>query len=114
MSRLMRLFYYGVLGAIGGVLGWQASNLLGLSFTGNLYLNEVLVGALIGLFIGLLIGLAEGLLTRNLVGAAKAGLFGAGMGILGGAIGLPLAEGLFQLLGGYVWSRALGWGFLER
>ena len=46
MSRLMRLFYYGVLGAIGGVLGWQASNLLGLSFTGNLYLNEVLVGAL--------------------------------------------------------------------
>jgi hypothetical protein len=110
MSRLMRLFYYGVLGAIGGVLGWQASNLLGLSFTGNLYLNEVLVGALIGLFIGLLIGLAEGLLTRNLVGAAKAGLFGAGMGILGGAIGLPLAEGLFQLLGGYVWSRALGWG----
>ena len=70
----MRLFYYGVLGAIGGVLGWQASNLLGLSFTGNLYLNEVLVGALIGLFIGLLIGLAEGLLTRNLVGAAKAGL----------------------------------------
>lgn len=110
MSRLMRLFYYGVLGAVGGVLGWQASNLLGLSFTSNLYLNEIVVGALIGLFIGLLVGLAEGILTRNWIQAGKAGLMGGGMGILGGAIGLPLAEGLFQVMGGYVWTRAIGWG----
>jgi len=109
MSRLMRLFYYGVLGAIGGILGWQASNLLGLSFTSNLYASEIIVGALIGLFIGLLIGLAEGVLTRNLVLAVKAGLIGAGLGALGGAVGLPLAEGLFQAFGGYVWARAIGW-----
>jgi len=110
MNRLMRLYFYGVLGAIGGVIGWQASNLLGLSFTGNVYLSEIVVGALIGFFIGLLIGLAEGLLTRNLLLAARGGLFCGALGLVGGAIGLPLAEALFQLLGGQAWARALGWG----
>ena len=85
MNRLMRLYYYGVLGAIGGVIGWQASNLIGLSFTGNVYLSEIVVGALIGFFIGLLIGLAEGLLTRNLLLAGRAGLvqrrFGSGSAV---------------------------------
>ena len=110
MNRLMRLYYYGVLGAIGGVIGWQASNLLGLSFTGNVYLSEIVVGALIGFFIGLLIGLAEGLLTRNLMLAARAGLFSGVLGLAGGAIGLPMAEALFQLLGGQAWARLVGWG----
>src|SRR5512136_370246 len=110
MNRLMRLYYYGVLGAIGGVIGWQASNLIGLSFTGNVYLSEIVVGALIGFFIGLFIGMAEGLLTRNLLQAGRAGLFSGGLGLVGGAIGLPLAEALFQLLGGQAWARAIGWG----
>jgi len=110
MSRIMRLYYYGVLGAIGGVIGWQASNLLGLSFAGNLYLSEVVVGAVIGCCIGVFIGLAEGLLTRNPMQAARTGFLGGLMGLVGGAIGLPLAEALFQLSGAQVWSRALGWG----
>ncbi len=110
MNRSMRLYYYGVLGAIGGVIGWQASNLLGLSFTGSVYLSEIVVGAIIGLCIGLMIGLAEGLLTRNLILAGRGALFSGLLGLAGGAIGLPLAEGLFQLLGGQAWARAVGWG----
>jgi hypothetical protein len=110
MSRKMRLFYYGVFGAIGGILGWQASNLLGLSFAGNLYLSEIVVGAVIGFCIGVFIGLAEGTLTQNLPRAARTGLISGLMGLAGGAIGLPLAEVLFQLLGGQTWCRALGWG----
>ena len=107
MNRIMRLYYYGVLGAIGGVIGWQASNLLGLSFTGNVYLSEIVVGALIGFFIGLLIGMAEGLLTRNLLlGRSRRACSAALLGLAGGAIGLPLAEALFQLLGGQAWARA--------
>jgi len=110
MSRLMRVYYYAVLGAIGGLIGWQFSNLIGLSFTENLLLNEVLVGALIGLCIGVLIGLAEGILTRNPIQAVKACLISGGLGTLGGAVGLPVAEGMFQMLGGEIIGRAIGWG----
>ena len=110
MSRLMRVFYYAVLGAFGGLIGWQVSNLTGLSFTENLLLNEVIVGALIGLCIGVLIGLAEGSLTRNPIQALKACLISGGLGMVGGAIGLPIAEGMFQMLGGEIIGRAIGWG----
>ena len=65
MNRRMRSYYYAVFGAIGGLVGWQISNLLGLSFTSNIFLNEAVVGALVGLSIGLLIGLAEGMMTMN-------------------------------------------------
>jgi hypothetical protein len=109
MKRKMRLYYYGVLGAIGGVIGWQASNLLGLSFTASVYLSEIVVGALIGSFIGLMIGLAEGVLTRNLYRAWRGALLSGALGLAGGAVGLPLAEGLFQLLGGQAGARAIGW-----
>jgi len=110
MSRLMRLYYYGVLGAIGGLVGWQISNLLGLSFLTNIYLSEAVVGALIGLSIGFLIGLVEGVLRRSWVHTLRASLFSGLLGLVGGAVGLPLAEGLFQLLGAEAWGRLLGWG----
>ena len=111
MTRLMRLYYYGVLGAIGGIISWQISNLIGLSFFNNVYLSEIAVGAMIGFCIGLLIGLAEGISTRNPVVAIRAGLISGGLGMIGGAIGLPLAEFLFQLAGGEAWARSIGWGF---
>ncbi|OGO32005.1 MAG: hypothetical protein A2Z16_16765 [Chloroflexi bacterium RBG_16_54_18] len=111
MTRLMRLYYYGVLGAIGGTIAWQISNLVGLSFFTNVYLSEIAVGAMIGFCIGLLIGLAEGISTRNPVVAMRAGLISGGLGLVGGAIGLPLAEFLFQLAGGEAWARSIGWGF---
>jgi len=109
MNRRMRTYYYAVLGAIGGLVGWQISNLLGLSFASNIYLGEAIVGALVGLSIGLLIGLTEGMLTRNPVQAAKSGLFSGLLGLVAGAIGLPLSEWLFQSVGAGVFGRVLGW-----
>ncbi len=109
MSRIMRLYYYAVLGAMGGLIGWQASNLVGLSFWSSVYLSEIVVGGLIGLSIGALMGLSEGLFSRNLIQIIKSGLFSGGLGFLGGALGLPVAEFLFQSLGAGAWSRALGW-----
>lgn len=109
MNRRMRTYYYAILGAIGGLIGWQVSDLLGLSFVTNLYLSEAIVGGLIGLIIGLFIGLAEGLLTRNFVQAIKSGLFSAMLGLVAGGIGLPLSEYLFQAVGAGLFGRALGW-----
>jgi hypothetical protein len=96
---------------MGGLIGWQASNTIGLSFWSNLYLSEVLVGGLIGLSIGLLLGLAEGLGSRSPLRILKSAALNGGLGLIGGAIALPVAEGLFQSLGAGVLSRALGWGF---
>jgi hypothetical protein len=110
MSRRMRKYFYAVLGAIGGLIGWQVSDMLGLSFTSNLYMSEAVVGALVGLCIGLFIGITEGLMTRNIVQAIKAGVISGLLGLVAGAIGLPLSEFLFQSAGaGYI-GRALGWG----
>jgi len=109
MSRRMRSYYYALLGALGGLIGWQVSDLLGLSFASNLYLSEAVVGALVGLNVGLFIGLTEGLLTRNPVQALKSGLFSGLLGLLAGAVGLPLSEFFFQSAGADLFGRALGW-----
>ena len=110
MNRRMRTYYYAVLGAIGGLVGWKVSDLLGLSFVANIYLSEAIVGALIGLSIGFFIGITEGALTRNPVQAGKSGLTGGALGLIAGAIGLPLSELLFQGVGAGWLGRMLGWG----
>jgi len=110
MNRRMRTYYYALLGAIGGLVGWQVSDLLGLSFSPNLYINEALVGALVGLSVGLFIGLTEGALTRNPIQAVRSGVFSGLLGAAAGAIGLPLSEYLFQFVGAGLVGRALGWG----
>jgi len=109
MNRRMRTYYYAVFGAIGGLIGWQVSNLFGLSFISNIYLSEAVVGALVGLSIGLLIGMAEGTLTLNLVQVARSGGLSGLLGLGAGAIGLPLSEWLFQSVGAGIWGRVLGW-----
>lgn len=109
MNRYMRSYYYALLGALGGLIGWQVSNFLGLSLVSNLYLSEAIVGALVGLSVGLFIGLTEGVLTRNPVQAAKAGVFSGLLGMAAGAIGLPLSEFLFQFVGAGIVGRVLGW-----
>jgi len=109
MNRRMRTYYYALLGALGGLIGWQVSDRIGLSFSTNLYLSEAVVGALVGLCVGMFIGLAEGALTRNPVQAAKSGLFSGLLGSAAGAIGLPLSEFLFQSVGAGVVGRTLGW-----
>jgi hypothetical protein len=110
MKRQMRTYYYAIFGAIGGLAGWQVSNLLGLSFIRSIYLSEAIVGALVGLGIGLLIGVVEGVLTRNFVQVLKSGGFNCLLGAAAGAIGLPLSEFLFQSVGAGLVGRLLGWG----
>ena len=110
MTRMTRLYYYAILGAIGGLIGWQVSNIVGLSFMDTVYMSEVVVGGLVGLSIGVLLGLADAFYSRNILTMLRGMLVNGVLGLVGGAAGLPLAEWLFQTLGGEVWSRALGWG----
>jgi len=108
VSRRMRAYYYAVLGAMGGLIGWQISNLLGLSFSNLIYLSDLVVGALIGLSLGVMIGIVEGLLTRNPIHAMRAGSFGGALGFVAGAVGLPLGEFAFQVSGAGA-AAASGW-----
>jgi len=110
MSRLTRFYTYGILGAIGGLIGWQISNILGLSFTDNFFLSEVIVGAMLGGVIGLMIGFGEGIATHSFLYGLKNSLISALLGAVGGAIALPIAEGVFLFIGGQAWSRPIGWG----
>ncbi|MEJ2448587.1 MAG: FHA domain-containing protein [Anaerolineales bacterium] len=115
MSRTMRLYYYAVLGAMGGLIGWQASNMLGLSFWSNLYLSEVLVGGLIGLSIGLLLGVAEQLGSRSPLGILKSGAINGVLGLIGGGIALPVDQDIGRLDVAMddavqAWKPALGGG----
>ncbi|HEY69934.1 MAG TPA: FHA domain-containing protein [Anaerolineae bacterium] len=110
MSRRMRTYYYAVLGAIGGLVGWQVSNVLGLSFSRSIYLSDMLMGALLGLCLGIPLGAAEGLITLSPLRALRAGLYGGLVGLIAGGIGLPLGEAFFQVVGAGLFGRALGWG----
>lgn len=111
MSRSMRSYYYAVFGAIGGLVGWQMSNLLGLSFSHNIYLSDVVVGALLGLCLGVPLGAAEGLVTLSPLRALRAGMYAGLVGLFAGAVGLPLGEAAFQVVGAGGIGRAIGWGF---
>jgi len=109
MSRRMRTYYYAVVGAIGGLIAWRISDLLGLSFTGSFTFNELVIGGLIGLSIGLLIGVAEGLVTLDARRMLRMAVVAAPLGLAAGAIGLVIGEAAFQILGGEAIGRVLGW-----
>ncbi len=109
MSRAMRAYSFAVLGAIGGLIGWQVSNLLGLSLLGSLWLSEVVVGGILGMCIGMSLGASEALLTREARRAARSAAVGGALGLGAGALGLPLSEGLFLVVGAGSAGRALGW-----
>ncbi len=105
----MRTYFYAVLGGIGGLVGWQVSNALGLSFGPSLYVSEAIVGAMVGACVGLFIGVTDGLMTLNVIQALKSGVVSALLGLVAGAIGLPLSEFFFQTVGADYLGRALGW-----
>ncbi len=110
MSLRMRAYYYAVLGALGALLGWRITDTLGFIQGQAAYVSDVIIGGIIGLGIGFLIGASEALLTRSWPRALRAGGLAGGIGLLAGAVGLPLSEFLFQLTGGEFVGRVLGWG----
>jgi len=110
-----RIYLNAVVGGMGGLLGWlviKAADLLLSLNTLNVYVKDAVIGPLVGVCIGLAVGGTEGLLdARSVRRMLKGGRYGAALGAAGGVLGLVLGELIFNLAGGGVWSRALGWGF---
>ena len=111
MSRAMRIYYFAILGAIGGLLAWQASNYLGLSFFGNLYIKRAGSWSA-DRFPDRRVHRTFGWIDdqATIIRCGSPGLPAALLGMAGGAIGLPVAEAVFQLTGGMLFSRMIGWG----
>lgn len=109
MSLRMRAYYYAVLGAMGALIGWRISDTFAF-LVPNIYLIDMLLGGTIGLCLGLLIGASEGLLAQSWFRAMRAGALAGGIGLVAGAIGLPIGELIFQITGGEFLGRMLGWG----
>ena len=110
MSLRMRAYYYAILGAIGALVGWRISDTMGFIRGTNVYVSDILLGGIIGLCLGLLIGASEGLLAQSWYRALRAGGLAGVIGLGAGAIGLPIGEFVFQITGGELIGRSLGWG----
>ena len=109
MNRQMRAYYYAVLGAMGGLCGWQVAEVLGLAGGQNVYLSAGLQGGIFGLCTGMFIGFAEGLLTRSVLRALRAGLISGLIGLLAGAVGAVISEVILTLTASQLLGRALSW-----
>lgn len=109
MSRIQRLYYYTILGAAGGLIGVQMVDQIGFLGQSNVYMSDVLLGAVLGLTIGLLIGLGEGILSRSLLRGLRAGLITGLIGLVAGALALPLGELVFLTIGGDILGRTTAW-----
>jgi MFS family permease len=101
-----KLLFYAAAGALGGFAAWGlAEAFLGIR---NVYLRDIVLGALIGLFITAFLASIEALSTSQWRQAIRGARSGAAIGAIGGAIGLLVAETTFDLLGGLN-GRIVGW-----
>lgn len=100
MNRLLKILYSLVLGAWGALIAWvildPALTFAGIT-TDNVYLQAVLNGGMVGLCVGALIAALEKFNNTARLGPTALGCFvGLLTGLVGGTIGLLLAELLFQ------------------
>jgi hypothetical protein len=129
MALLVRIYFNGVFGALGGLLGWMLFGLFGDKSAPNdrLTLQMLLGGALIGGAIAYLVVSVEALRDRNPVRFCRLATYGVVLGALGGALGMCLGDvvnlRLVEAIGaardrpalhllGTMLARGLGWMLL--
>jgi hypothetical protein len=127
MALLVRIYFNAVFGALGGLLGWMLFGVFGDKHASSLT-QQVLGGAFIGGFIGYFVVGVDALRDRSLVRFCRLASYGVVLGAAGGALGMPIGEGVHYYLvrglvswqgeaslvrvSGEVLSRALGWMLL--
>lgn len=106
MKDNIRIYYYFIFGAIGGLVGWYFSTILG-SFVGEDFGAEslgkgivyyMIFGATLGSIIGIAVSSYDGIFNRSWQRFVKFGTVGLLLGLVAGAISLPLIDTLYQAL----------------
>jgi hypothetical protein len=121
MAKLLRIYLYAIIGALGGWLGWMLFGEL-CSKDWPWHEQALLGGALIGACIGFGISSLEAIRDRSFLRFLRFGAVGVVLGGLGGAVGCWLGEWVNYLIvttagatgffaqAGIVIARMLGWG----
>jgi Inner membrane component of T3SS, cytoplasmic domain len=129
MALLARVYFNGIFGGLGGLLGWLLFGIFGTKYPGTepvfLFftqedINALLGGLLIGGAIGYLVVSVEALRDRSAVRFARLASYGVLLGAVGGAIGMWLGDQINYLLiaalgpsaVATMLARGVGWLFL--
>ena len=128
MALLVRVYFNGVFGALGGLLGWMLFGVFGDKTAEHPGTTALLGGAFIGGVIGYFVVGVDALRDRNPVRFARLASYGVALGAVGGALGMLLGDWVnYQLVGalgasrqgsgalhalGTMLARGLGWTFL--
>jgi hypothetical protein len=96
MDDKLKIYFYFVFGAIGGLTGWYLSASLLLSTVS--ILDQALFGAMVGAMIGLAIAAYEGFVTRSFIRLFRYGSTGLILGAIAGLIALPISQWLYARL----------------
>ncbi len=106
MKDNIRIYYYFIIGAIGGLIGWYFGTIFG-SFVGRDVaaeifgigiLYDVVFGAILGGIIGIAVSAYDGILNRSFQRFLKFGAVGLLLGASAGAVSLPLIDLFYRTL----------------
>jgi hypothetical protein len=102
MSGAKRIYYYFVFGALGGLTGWFLAA-LALANTGDAphTAQRILYGALLGGAMGLAIAAFDGITSGSFKRFVKFAAVGLALGVVAGAIALPLAQVAYATMLGF-------------
>ncbi|HTU92099.1 MAG TPA: FHA domain-containing protein [Gemmataceae bacterium] len=135
MALLGRIYFNAVFGALGGLLGWMLFGVFGDKNVPDsdrflfspVFWQLLSGGALIGGSIGYFVVSVEALRDRSLLRFVRLAAYGVVLGMIGGAAGILIGEGVNYLLVGWIGAsrdrpvlhllgamlaRGLGWMFL--
>lgn len=125
MTARLKLIFYLIAGALGGIGSWAfVLFLLNKDFS-NPLMPHIIVGSIIGLHIGAYIWSVEAVAARQRYKAIIGAVYGGMSGIIGGGIGGLFGATIFTKIGGFIVERmdamseagvylglAMGWGLL--
>ena len=125
MTARLKLIFYLIAGALGGIGSWAfVLFLLNRDFS-NPIMPHIILGSIIGLHIGAYIWSVEAIAARQRYKAIIGAVYGGMSGIIGGGIGGLFGATIFTKIGGFIVERmdamseagvylglAMGWGLL--